>query len=74
MFRVSQLLLLNKTDLLEHLGFDLARFRANVARVNPALPVLELSARTGQGIEAWVDWLRREVAAAATGRASCGAT
>jgi hydrogenase nickel incorporation protein HypB len=74
MFRVSQLLLLNKTDLLEHLDFDLARFRANVARVNPALPVIELSARTGQGIEAWVDWLRREVVAAATGRASCGAT
>lgn len=74
MFRVSNLLLLNKTDLLEHLDFDLARFRANVARVNPALPVIELSARTGRGIEAWVDWLQREVVAAATGRASCGAT
>jgi hydrogenase nickel incorporation protein HypB len=73
MFRVSQLLLLNKTDLLEHLDFDLARFRANVARVNPALPVIELSARTGRGIEAWVDWLQREVVAAATGRPSCGA-
>jgi hydrogenase nickel incorporation protein HypB len=74
MFRVSQLLLLNKTDLLEHLDFDLARFRANVARVNPTLPVIELSARTGQGIAAWVDWLQREVVAATAGRASCGAT
>ena len=74
MFRVSHLLLLNKTDLLKHLDFDLARFRANVARVNPALTVIELSARTGEGIEEWVDWLRREVAAAAAGRASCGAT
>ncbi len=69
MFRVSQLLLLNKVDLLRHLEFDLARFRANVARVNPTLPVIELSARTGHGIAAWVDWLLREVAVAATGRA-----
>jgi hydrogenase nickel incorporation protein HypB len=69
MFRVSQLLLLNKVDLLPHLDFDLARFRANIARVNPTLPVIEVSARTGQGIEAWVDWLLREVAVTATGRA-----
>lgn len=69
MFRVSQLLLLNKVDLLPHLDFDPARFRANVARVNPALPVIELSARTGQGLEGWVDWLLREVAAQAAGRA-----
>jgi hydrogenase nickel incorporation protein HypB len=70
MFRVSQLLLLNKLDLLEHLDFDLARFRASAERVNPALPVIELSARTGEGFEAWVDWLVAEVAASATGRAS----
>jgi hydrogenase nickel incorporation protein HypB len=69
MFRVSQLLLLNKTDLLEHVDFDLASFRDNVTRVNPTLPAIELSARTGQGIEAWVDWLVREAAAAAPGRA-----
>jgi hydrogenase nickel incorporation protein HypB len=69
MFRVSNLLLLNKTDLLEHVDFDLGHFRAHAARVNPMLPVIELSARTGQGFEAWVDWLLQEVAATATGRA-----
>lgn len=68
MFRVSQLLLLNKIDLLDRAGFDLARFRANVARVNATLPVLELSARTGQGVEAWAEWLVKEVAAASEGR------
>jgi hydrogenase nickel incorporation protein HypB len=72
MFRVSDLLLLNKTDLLEHLDFDLPDFRANAARANPMLPIIELSARTGQGFEAWIDWLLREVAATATGRARCG--
>jgi hydrogenase nickel incorporation protein HypB len=70
MFRVSQLLLLNKVDLLDHLDFDPARFRANAGRVNPALGVIELSARTGRGVGAWVDWLVGEVAARATGRAS----
>ena len=62
MFRVSGLLLLNKVDLLPWTDFDLARFRANVARVNPGLPVIELSARTGEGVDAWVDWLVQEVA------------
>jgi hydrogenase nickel incorporation protein HypB len=57
MFRVSQLLLLNKIDLLGHVDFDRGRFRANVASVNPGLPVIEVSAKTGHGIQAWVDWL-----------------
>ncbi len=68
MFRVSHLLLLNKIDLLGHVDFDLARFRANVERVNPGLPVLELSARTGHGLEAWIGWLAIEIAAARGGR------
>ena len=68
MFRVSQLLLLNKIDLLDRAEFDLARFRANVARVNATLPVLELSARTGQGVGAWAEWLVKEVTAASEGR------
>lgn len=68
MFRVSHLLLLNKIDLLGHVDFDLARFRANVERVNPGLPVIELSARTGQGLEAWIGWLAIEMAAARGGR------
>jgi hydrogenase nickel incorporation protein HypB len=74
MFRVCQLLLLNKIDLLGHGDFDPVRFRANVARVNPGLPVLELSARTGQGLEAWIAWLEGQRAEAAARRAPCGAT
>ena len=68
MFRVSNLLLLNKVDLEGHVEFDSARFRANVARVNPGLPVIELSARTGQGIDAWLAWLEAEAAVAKGGR------
>lgn len=68
MFRVADLLLLNKIDLLGHVDFDRQRFRTNLARVNPGLSVLELSARTGQGIDGWVDWVVAH--ATATRRAS----
>jgi hydrogenase nickel incorporation protein HypB len=74
MFRVSDLLLLNKTDLLDHLDFDVSQFRTNTARVNPMLPTIEFSARTGQGFQTWIDWLLREVAATAARGASCGGT
>ena len=71
MFRVSHLLLLNKIDLLGHVDFDRGRFHANVERVNPGLPVIELSAKTGQGLEAWIDWLATAVADAGR-RRPCG--
>ena len=74
MFRVSDLLLLNKVDLLAYSNFEFARFRAHVARVNPTLPVIEVSARTGQGFQAWIQWLMREVALASRGRVPCGET
>jgi hydrogenase nickel incorporation protein HypB len=68
MFRVSHLLLLNKIDLIGATGFRVSDFRANAARVNPTLPLIELSARTGEGVEAWVEWLLKEVAVTSGGR------
>lgn len=72
MFRVSHLLLLNKIDLLGHVDFDLERFRANAARVNPRLPVIELSARTGQGVDAWTGWLETAMGEVRKRRRPCG--
>ncbi len=57
MFAASDLLLLNKTDLLPHLDFDVDAAIANARRVNPAIAVLQVSARTGEGMEAWTEWL-----------------
>jgi hydrogenase nickel incorporation protein HypB len=57
MFRVSDLLLLNKVDLLSHLDLDVGRLLANVAQVNPNLPVIRVSARRGEGCKEWVSWL-----------------
>jgi hydrogenase nickel incorporation protein HypB len=62
MFREADLVIFNKIDLMPHLDFDLARAVENTRMVNPESPILFLSARTGQGLEAWYDWIRNEVA------------
>lgn len=59
MFAAAQVVLLNKTDLLPYVEFDVARCVEAVRRVNPHAPVLPLSARTGDGMSAWLAWLSR---------------
>ncbi|MFN3337344.1 MAG: hydrogenase nickel incorporation protein HypB [Thermomicrobium sp.] len=54
----ADLVLLTKRDLLAPLGFDIQRFTTSVHRVNPQVPILPVSARTGEGLAAWLDWLR----------------
>ncbi|HTY71659.1 MAG TPA: hydrogenase nickel incorporation protein HypB [Actinomycetes bacterium] len=62
MFRSADLVLVNKVDLLPHLDFDLDAFLGNLRAVNPSATVLLVSARTGEGLDDWVDWLRARVA------------
>ncbi len=57
MFRSVDVVLVNKMDLLPHLDFDLDLFRRNVAAVNPGARLVEVSARTGDGLEEWHAWL-----------------
>jgi len=57
MFRAVDAVVVNKMDLLPHLDFDLDKFLANLRAVNPAATVIQVSARTGDGIGAWCDWL-----------------
>lgn len=57
MFAASDLVLVNKTDLLPHLDFDVEEAIANARKVNPAIKVLKVSARTGEGMEAWLTWI-----------------
>jgi len=59
MFRACELVLVNKIDLLPHLDFDLDRFLANLDAVHPDVPRLLVSARTGEGVDAWREWLVR---------------
>jgi hydrogenase nickel incorporation protein HypB len=57
MFRSVDVVLVNKMDLLPHLDFDLGLFRRNVAAVNPGARLIEVSARTGEGLDEWHAWL-----------------
>jgi hydrogenase nickel incorporation protein HypB len=57
MFAAARLMILNKVDLLPHVSFDVERCKAYARRVNPVIEILELSATTGQGMGAWLDWL-----------------
>lgn len=62
MFRSSDLVLINKLDLLEHCDFDLEACCANIAAMNPRAEILVLSARRGDGIQAFIDWLNGKIA------------
>ena len=57
MFRACELVLINKIDLLEHLDFDLDRFLYHLDAVNPGVQRMLVSARTGEGVDAWREWL-----------------
>jgi hydrogenase nickel incorporation protein HypB len=62
MFRSVDLVAINKIDLLPHLDFDLALFRANLRKVNPTVTAIDVSARTGEGVDAWCAWLGDQLA------------
>ncbi len=58
MFRTVDVVLLNKIDLVPHLDADVDTYVARVRQVNPTATILPVSARTGEGMGAWFDWLR----------------
>ncbi|RLA98396.1 MAG: hydrogenase accessory protein HypB, partial [Deltaproteobacteria bacterium] len=61
MFTVSQALVVNKIDYLTTEDFDIDALRTRALSLNPDLDIFEVSCKTGQGIEEWVDWLRKEL-------------
>ena len=69
MFRACELVVINKIDLLEHLDFDLEKLVYNLDAVNPGVRRILTSARTGEGVDEFEDWLialaRRKVGASA---------
>jgi hydrogenase nickel incorporation protein HypB len=61
MFRQADLVLLNKTDLLPYVDFDLKQYMSDLRRAAPDALLLQLSATTGDGVHGWYDWLRRRI-------------
>jgi hydrogenase nickel incorporation protein HypB len=60
MFRAGSVILLNKTDLLPHVTFDVDRFLGFARQVNPSLRVFPVSATRGEGLADWYGWLREQ--------------
>lgn len=63
MFSICDVVLINKTDVLPYFDFDMEQCRKNIALRNPNALVIPICAKTGEGIQEWADYLRREVAA-----------
>ena len=61
MFQISDALIINKIDTMEVFDFDLERCVERVKKLNPNIAIFPISAKTGEGMEAWTEWLYREV-------------
>jgi hydrogenase nickel incorporation protein HypB len=71
MFRASDVVVLNKIDLLPHVSFDTAAFAEFARGVKPGLPIFELSATRGDGFDAWCGWLTERLAWIHSGATPC---
>ncbi|MHC1748280.1 MAG: hydrogenase nickel incorporation protein HypB [Cellulosilyticaceae bacterium] len=63
MFSIVDVLLINKVDAIDYFDFDLEAVKKRVTKLNPNIKVIPISARTGEGINEWADWIRGEVKA-----------
>lgn len=63
MFTICSVVLVNKVDVLPYFDFDLDAVRERVKKINPNAKIIPVSARTGEGMDEWAEWLRGEVLA-----------
>lgn len=61
MFHTSTLCIINKTDLLPYVPFDINKAKENAKKVNPKLEIIEVSCTSGEGLQQWYDWLKSKV-------------
>ncbi len=61
MFTICDCLLINKIDVMPYFDFDLEACKKYVTRLNPNIKIIPISARTGEGIDEWADWLRGQI-------------
>ena len=62
MFSICHVLLVNKIDVLPYFDFDMAALTERAKKLNPDIEIIPICARTGEGIDVWADWLRRQIA------------
>jgi hydrogenase nickel incorporation protein HypB len=62
MFTIVKAMIINKIDCAQFFDFDFEKVQVYAKKLNPGLEIFPISAKTGEGFDAWVDWLRRKVA------------
>jgi hydrogenase nickel incorporation protein HypB len=63
-FSKAELCIINKTDLLPYVSFDLQLARENVRKMHPGIDIIEVSCRTGEGLQTWLNWIEQRRQAA----------
>ena len=71
-FHESALAVLNKTDLLPYIAFDMAKVEKEIAVLNPRCEILRVSALKGDGMDAWISWIGSRLAAKRLGAERAG--
>ena len=61
MFEVCKALIINKIDVMPYFDFDMDKVKEFARRRNPDIEIFPISAKTGEGVDAWTDWLRKQV-------------
>lgn len=61
MFSIVDVLLINKIDTIEYFNFDLESIKERAKKINPNIRIIPISAKTGEGIKEWTEWIREEV-------------
>lgn len=61
MFEVSDVLLINKIDVLPYFDFDMEVCKESVLKLNPNIKIFEISSKTGEGFDKWTDWIKEEM-------------
>jgi hydrogenase nickel incorporation protein HypB len=61
MFQAADCLLITKMDLAPHLEIDINKIVSNVRQINPYVTIIPISAKTGEGLETWLEWVRHQV-------------
>lgn len=61
MFRVADVMVVNKTDLIPYVDFSMEAVKENALSINPNLEIFETSCRTGEGLDGWIGWLKEKI-------------
>ncbi len=61
MFQKSSVLLINKADLLPYVNFDVEKVKSTCKQLNPEMEIFEISCKTGEGLEKWINWLNNQI-------------